>query len=192
MKQHINTEINNLLDQLTITGLNAEQNQLIREIQTKLVQEFHRKTFAPGTMNGTIFQTNAPYNNPYQGSKHRMLWVCSAGLLRSPTGAFVAAQRGYNTRACGSSQAYALINLSGNLIDWADTIVFVNKENQQQALETFEGTGYDDDIGAKAVILDIPDNYEAIDPCLQKLLNEGLDKLEEIKGLPNSRPKIQS
>lgn len=190
MKQHTSTEINDLLDQLTITGLNAEQNQLIREIQAKLVQEFHRKTFAPGTMNGTIFQTNAPYNNPYQGSKHRMLWVCSAGLLRSPTGAFVAAQRGYNTRACGSNQAYALINLSGNLIDWADTIVFVNKENQHQALETFEGTGYD--IGAKAVILDIPDRYEAFDPCLQKLLNEGLDKLEEIKGLPNSRPKIQS
>jgi predicted protein tyrosine phosphatase len=121
-----------------------------------------------------------------------MLWVCSAGLLRSPTGAFVASQRGYNTRACGSSQAYALINLSGNLIDWADTIVFVNEENLHQALETFDGTGYDDDIEAKAVVLDIPDRFEAFDPYLQKLLNEGLDKLEVIKGLPNSRPKIET
>lgn len=192
MKTAINTELNDLLDQIMGTNPTAEQRTLIREIQTKLDQEFHREMFAPGTMNSTIFQTNAPYDNPYQGKKHRMLWVCSAGLLRSPTGAFVASQRGYNTRACGSSQAYALINLSGNLIDWADTIVFVNEENLHQALETFRGTGYDDDIEAKAVILDIPDRYEAFDPYLQKLLNEGLDKLEIIKGLPNSRPKIQS
>ena len=192
MKTQTNTEINDLLGQLVGTGLSHDQLMLIGAIQTKLDREFHRKMFAPGTMNSTIFQTNAPYDNPYQGKKHRMLWVCSAGLLRSPTGAFVASQRGYNTRACGSSQAYALINLSGNLIDWADTIVFVNEENLHQALETFEGTGYDDDIEAKAVVLDIPDRFEAFDTYLQKLLNEGLDKLEVIKGLPNSRPKIET
>lgn len=188
MNQYINTEINDLLDQLTGTGLNAEQNELIRDIQIRLNHE----TFTPGTMNNTIFRTNAPYDNPYQGSKHRMLWVCSAGLLRSPTGAFVAAQRGYNTRACGSNQEYALINLSGNLIDWANIIVFVNEENFYQALETFKSTGYDEDLEAKAVILDIPDQFEAFDPYLQKLLNEGLDKLEAIKKLPNTRQKIES
>lgn len=188
MNQLTNTEINDLLDQLIDTGLDAEQYELVRVVQTKLNQ----RIFSPGTMNNTIFQTNAPYNNPYQGSKRRMLWVCSAGLLRSPTGAFVAAQRGYNTRACGSNQEYALINLSGNLIDWAHIIVFVNKENFHEALATFQNTGYDEDLEAKAVILDIPDRFEAFEPCLQKLLNDGLDKLEEIKGLPNSRPKIQS
>ncbi len=192
MKTETNTQINDLLDELVSTGMDAKQLSLIRDIQTKLDREFHREMFAPGTMNNTIFHTNAPYDNPYQGGKHRMLWVCSAGLLRSPTGAFVAAQRGYNTRACGSNQAYALINLSGNLIDWANTIVFVNEENLHQALETFKSTGYDEDIEAKAVVLDIPDRFEAFDPYLQKLINEGLDKLEVIKGLPNSRPKIET
>ena len=56
------------------------------------------------TLTNKIFLLNAPYDNPYQGDRRRILFVCSAGLLRSPTGAHVGSVRGYNTRAAGSNQ----------------------------------------------------------------------------------------
>ena len=54
------------------------------------------REFAAGTKNDAIFKTSAPYNNPYQTDRPRWLFVCSAGLLRSPTGAAMAIQRGIN------------------------------------------------------------------------------------------------
>ena len=73
--------------------------------------------FAQGTKNAAIFRTNAPYSNPYQGRAPRWLFVCSAGLLRSPTGAAMAIERGINARSCGSNFNYALIPCSANLIN---------------------------------------------------------------------------
>jgi len=106
-----------------------------------------------------IFTLTAPYNNPYQGPSKRLLFVCSAGLLRSPTGANLYAKKGYNTRSCGSTE-YALIPLSANLIAWADKIIFVNEENYKQADEHhFMDKN-------KVMVLDIPDNYEYNHPEL--------------------------
>ena len=84
-----------------------------------------------------IFKLSCPYNNPYQGTASRYLFVCSAGMLRSPTAAMVAASMGYNARSCGSEE-YALIRLSANLIEWANKIFFMNCDNFSQAVETFE------------------------------------------------------
>lgn len=137
--------------------------------------------FQPDTMNHGIFNTTAPYDNPYQSRRTRILFVCSAGLLRSPTGAAVGVQRGYNTRACGSTQAYALIPLTANLINWARHIVFVNKENYEEALRDFEGSGYEEDIEFKAHILDIPDKYEAFHPTLMTAFNAWFDEFEAKK-----------
>ena len=49
--------------------------------------------FETGTKNAEIFKTTAPYNNHSQGSAPRWLFVCSAGLLRSPTGAALAVRK---------------------------------------------------------------------------------------------------
>ena len=51
-----------------------------------------------------IFELSAPYNNPYQGTDKKLLFVCSAGLLRSATAANLFAKKGYNTRGCGSAE----------------------------------------------------------------------------------------
>ncbi len=139
-------------------------------------------TFRPDTMNAQIFNLNAPYDNPYQGNRRRMLFVCSAGLLRSPTGAFVGQQRGWNTRACGSHTRYALIPLSVNLIAWANKIIFVNPENLEAALRTFKNTGYEEEIEQKSVVLNIPDRYEAFDPKLIQIFEEALDEFEYLEG----------
>jgi predicted protein tyrosine phosphatase len=127
------------------------------------------------TLTAKIFELSAPYDNPYQSQRKRWLFVCSAGLLRSPTGAAVATEMGVNARSCGSS-SYALIPLSVNLIMWAGKIFFVNKENYMEAKINFEGTGYDEDIEAKAVMLDIPDIYHAYDPKLVTMFQEELKK----------------
>ena len=69
----------------------------------------------------------ANVGNPFQGKAKKVLCVCSAGLLRSPTLANVLhRQFGFNTRAVGYCQEYALIPISQALIWWADEIVFVN------------------------------------------------------------------
>ena len=131
--------------------------------------------FKPGTRNASIFNTTAPYNNPHQGSAARWLFVCSAGLLRSPTGATLAAQYGINARSCGSSFNYALIPCSANLIEWADKIIFVNPYNKDQLeLEYVAHYGLVDQICEKAIVLDIPDNYDYMDKELITQFNSQL------------------
>jgi hypothetical protein len=131
--------------------------------------------FQEGTKNAAIFRTSAPYNNPYQGNQERWLFVCSAGLLRSPTGAALAIQRGINARSCGSNFNYALIPCSANLIAWADKIIFVNWENLHQLEDNYVGHSHIlEAIEQKQVVLDIPDNYEYMSTKLQQHFEEQL------------------
>lgn len=133
------------------------------------------KEFSEGTKNAAIFNTNAPYNNPYQGMFPRWLFVCSVGLLRSPTGATLANQRGINARSCGSNFNYALVPCSANLVNWADKIVFVNSENLEQLEDNFLDHPYLlEQLENKKVVLNIPDNYEYMDPKLQHIFNAQL------------------
>ena len=136
-----------------------------------------QKEFDEGTKNHAIFQLNAPYDNPYQGTGPRWLFVCSAGLLRSPTGAAEAVKRGINARSCGSNFNYALIPLSVNLIAWATKIIFVNKENYDQALFNFSFKFHEavhETIKEKAIVLNIPDNFEYGNARLVEHLNTQL------------------
>jgi len=131
--------------------------------------------FAEGTKNDTIFRTNAPYSNPYQGSSERWLFVCSAGLLRSPTGATLAVKRGINARSCGSNFNYALIPCSANLINWANKIIFVNRENLWQLEDNFLGhKDLLEQIEQKQIVLNIPDNFEYMDTELQQFFEDEL------------------
>lgn len=133
------------------------------------------REFAAGTKNAAIFETSAPYANQYQGQAPRWLFVCSAGLLRSPTGAALATQRGINARSCGSNFNYALIPCSANLISWAEKIVFVNGENLWQLEDNFLGhKDLLDQIERKQIVLNIPDNFEYMDPELVQLFETEL------------------
>ena len=116
--------------------------------------------FESGTKNAEIFKTTAPYNNYSQGSAPRWLFVCSAGLLRSPTGAALAIRKGLNARSCGSAIDYALIPLSANLIMWAEKIVFVSEENYHESLELFKDhQRLHALLTLRSLVLDIPDIY---------------------------------
>ena len=119
---------------------------------------------------------NALWNckNPYQGKDKRVLCVCSAGLLRSPTIAKVLVMNGYNTRSCGCRD-YALIQIDNVLIEWADIIIFADKEHKVIVDQ-------DQDISDKEIyILDIPDNYGYDDPDLVKIITTKLHEKGLIK-----------
>ena len=131
--------------------------------------------FQQGTKNAVIFNTSAPYANEYQGQNPRWLFVCSAGLLRSPTGAAMAVKRGINARSCGSNFNYALIPCSANLINWAQKIIFVNKENLWQLEDNFLGhKDLLEQIEQKQIVLNIPDNFEYMEPELQSFFENEL------------------
>lgn len=100
-------------------------------------------------------------NNPYQGKDKKVLFVCSAGILRSATAARIYARK-YNTRCAGTGMDYALIKLDEQLMDWADTIVFVSPWNYDQAGFYFDLVPY----LSKIRVLDIPDEFEHMDPRL--------------------------
>ena len=125
---------------------------------------------------------NALHNvtNPYQGKDKRVLCLCSAGILRSPSCAVVLNSKyGYNTRAAGVTD-YALIPVSTALLEWADEIVCVEQEVYSQLMYDIqllvnqdlwvkEDT---DDIRRKTITLNIPDMYEYMNPTLQRIIIE--------------------
>ena len=102
-------------------------------------------------------------SNPHQGEAKRVLCVCSAGLLRSPTAANVLHREyGYNTRSAGLVPDFALIVIDDVLVAWADEIVCMSRA-QEEALGLLEG-------GKPIKCLDIPDNYSYMSPVLQALV----------------------
>jgi predicted protein tyrosine phosphatase len=123
------------------------------------------------TLSQLIMETDCPWDNQYQGKDKKVLFVCSVGILRSATGARMYAQK-YNTRAAGSEH-YALIPVTGDLLIWADEIIFVNKENYKSVADVFDMT----EIDPKVKILNIPDQYPYMDVELQKHFKEQYEPL---------------
>jgi len=112
------------------------------------------------------------FANPYQGTDKKVVFVCSMGILRSATAARIYAHK-YNTRSAGTWND-ALVQLSDNLMIWADELVFVNRHNYEQVVRHLE----DDDeplldvVKRKSKVLDIPDSYEHMHPELIKAFEE--------------------
>lgn len=111
-------------------------------------------------------------DNPYQGKDKKVLFVCSAGILRSATGARIYANR-YNTRCAGTGLDYALVPLTERLMDWADEIVFVTKWNYDEANSNFNLSPYLNHIK----VLSIPDSYEHMSPALVKTFEEQYERI---------------
>lgn len=105
-------------------------------------------------------------SNRFQGNYKKVLCVCSAGLLRSPTTALILSQEpyNYNTRSCGLASDFALILLDDVLIEWADEIVCMTRD-QEESLKS--------EIKYKTIkCLDIEDSFAYRDPELIKLIKE--------------------
>lgn len=120
-------------------------------------------------------------HNQFQGKYKKVLCVCSAGLLRSPTAALVLSKEpyNYNTRAAGLSKDFALVIVDDFLLEWADEVVCMTLDQ------------YDDLAGRtkKPILcLSIEDDFVYRDPDLMELIkcnyNELLgENLNEKKGI---------
>ena len=118
-----------------------------------------------------IFLYANPYATDFQGDYVRALFVCSAGILRSPTAAAIACNMGWNTRSCGTL-TNALIPLTESLIAWADKIYFMDSESFEVATTRFNAnlnTTPDWILTAletKSTVWNIPDEYNYMDATL--------------------------
>ena len=114
-------------------------------------------------------------HNLYQGKYPRVLAVCSAGLLRSATMAWVLGQEPYNcnVRAVGVEASYALIAIDQVLIDWADHIVFAMQEHKDIVGGEFALRGVDGN-NKRTWVLGIPDRYGYRDPKLVGIIRDSV------------------
>ena len=121
--------------------------------------------------------TNA--HNPYQGKMKKVLCVCSAGLLRSPTIAWVLSNPpfNFNTRV---AKGYALIHADIYLIEWADEIVCAEKEHADYIKEILKHIDITNQ--KKPVhVMDLPDNFKTRDPKLVKIVEKKAAEIFPIK-----------
>lgn len=130
-------------------------------------------------------EMNRKYNarNPYQGKYKHVLCVCSAGLLRSPTAAWVLSNEpyGFNTRAAGIDVGHALIPVDDVLIEWADEIVCMDIYQQKLLKEKTDKPVYN---------LRVGDNFEYRDKGLCKMIQMRYDEIVLNKGASDEIKKI--
>lgn len=106
--------------------------------------------------------------NPHQGKAKRVLCVCSAGLLRSPTAANVLHRMfGYNTRSVGIEPTYALVPVDEVLLCWADEIVTMTADQARRIQAQWP------DLALPSIkVLNIDDAYGFMDPTLVRLIED--------------------
>ena len=106
--------------------------------------------------------------NRHQGKRKKVLCVCSAGLLRSPTAAVVLAQEyGYNTRSCGMFREFALIPMDEVLLTWADEIVTMESQHGKRVMQELDRLGLE---GKTVIELGVPDKFGYMDEKLVELI----------------------
>lgn len=95
-----------------------------------------------------------------------VLFVCSANRLRSPTAEQVfSTWPGIETDSAGISSG-ADVLLSSEQIAWADIIFVMEKTHRNKLNRKFRSSLN----GKRVICLDIPDDYEFMDPMLVRIL----------------------
>lgn len=114
------------------------------------------------------------HSNSYQGDYKRVLTVCSANMLRSPTMAVVLSMPpyDYNTRSAGT-HSFALIPVTEDLLMWADEVVCADTEHAIAVRDKLMEYQLDKPI----VNLRIPDNYEYRNPELIMMIRRRYDEI---------------
>lgn len=105
--------------------------------------------------------------NPAQGSFPKVLCVCSAGCLRSPTAAVVLASPpfNFNTRTVGTDEGWALVSVDDVLMEWADEVVCMESRHARDLRVRFP-----DASETPVTVLDIEDEYPYRDDQLIGLI----------------------
>ncbi len=106
----------------------------------------------------------------------KLLFVCSENRLRSPTGEAVFSEyEGIEAIGAGTNSD-AETPVSGDLIEWADIILVMEKSHRNKISKKFKELLKD----KRLVVLDIPDNYECMQPELIQLLKTKVSRVVRI------------
>jgi len=124
--------------------------------------------------------TKGNLSNEFQGEHKKVLCVCSAGLLRSPTIAHTLCSKpyNYNTRSAGTERSYALNLVTEDLLLWADEIVCADTEHVMRVKDMLFVLGYDlSKLKKRVICLEIPDIYDYRAPKLVKRIKDTYNRI---------------
>lgn len=96
----------------------------------------------------------------------RILFVCSENRLRSPTAEAVFSSCENIEAQSAGTNADCEQPVSGDLIEWADVILVMEKLHRNKIARKYRELLRD----KKLAVLAIPDEYEYMDPVLVRLL----------------------
>ncbi len=96
----------------------------------------------------------------------KLLFVCSENRLRSPTAEAVFSEyEGIEAIGAGTNRD-AETPVSGDLIEWADVILVMEASHREKISKRYR----EQLKGKKLAVLDIPDDFQFMDPDLVTLL----------------------
>ena len=100
-----------------------------------------------------------------------LLFICSRNQWRSPTAEKLFDRHPqHQARSAGTEQS-ARVRVNGKLLHWAD-LIFVMERKHKERLQQY----FSEEIqGKELVILDIPDEYNFMDPELIQMLEGSLN-----------------
>ncbi|MBD6614603.1 phosphotyrosine protein phosphatase [Komarekiella sp. 'clone 1'] len=107
----------------------------------------------------------------------KLLFICSRNKLRSPTAEAVFSEyEGLEADSAGLDP-YAEVQISTEVIEWADIIFVMEKSHKSKLSKNFQPF-----LKNKRIIcLDIPDEYEFMEPALIDLLKQKVLPLLKLK-----------
>jgi predicted protein tyrosine phosphatase len=98
----------------------------------------------------------------------KLLFICGKNRLRSPTAeAIFGEYPGVEVESAGIDRDAEVI-VGADAIQWADLILVMEKTHRRKLAAKFQPCLKD----KRVVCLDIPDNYEYMDPDLVAILNQ--------------------
>ena len=96
----------------------------------------------------------------------RLLFICSQNRLRSPTAEQIFATYPNVETASAGTDNDADVSVTPELIEWADIIFVMEKTHRNKISKKFRPYLN----GKRLICLDIPDDFEFMDPALVALL----------------------
>lgn len=106
----------------------------------------------------------------------RILFICSENRLRSPTAEAVFSRyKGVEAIGAGINPD-AATPVTGELIEWADVILVMEKSHQNKIFKKFREHLKDKQVG----VLDITDIYDYMEPVLVQLLENKVPRYVRI------------
>jgi len=105
-----------------------------------------------------------------------MLFVCSENRLRSPTAEEVfSGYEGVEAIGCGTNSD-SETPISGDLVEWADIILVMEKSHRNKVSKKYKELLKN----KRLICLDIPDNYDRMQPELIRLLKAKVSRVVRI------------